>query len=703
MKKIISIALLLVMMLSLFAGCAKEDTPDTGSGLDKAKEYLEGMYKSDPVDTPADYTLVGVVRVEGVDYNVEWSADSDKITAKRNDKMVTIDVPENSAEEIKYVLTATISDAEGNKVTTTFNRRIPAAAAAGLTMEEIVELAYQLEDGEVMEGNATLTGVITSVKTPYDPGYQNITVKIQIGELSDKLIECYRLKGEGAADLCVGDTITVTGSLKNYSGTIEFDAGCSLDNVVPGERVQAPEDPKEIMDAAYALEEGKSLPYEATLTGVISEINTPYDSGYKNLSMTIVIEGCEDKPLYCYRAKGEGAETLAVGDTVSVTGYLMNYKGGVQYGAGSIISNIVKGEGNTDVPSTPGDEKPGDEKPTEKPTEKPSDNPGTTTKPSSLADQIKAAQALAEGEKLPYTSTMTGKITKINEAYSADYQNITVTIEVSGKSYKIYRVKGKGADGLAVGDTITVTGNLQNWYGDVQMAAGGNLDKVVKGEKAPSSQTAIVDAAYALEKDTALDYEATLTGKVTEIQTPYDSYYKNISVVIKVEGRESKPILCYRLKGDGVDKIAVNDTITVTGILKNYNGIVEFDASCVMDKRVSGGGTAVVAPSDPKQIVDAAFALEPGATLPYKATLTGKILKIDTPYDSGYKNITVTIEVEGSNGTQELKCFRMKGDGAESLKVGDTITVTGTIKNYVHQSSGDSEVEFDAGCTFVKA
>ena len=382
MKKIISIALLLVMMLSLFAGCAKEDTPDTGSGLDKAKEYLEGMYKSDPVDTPADYTLVGVVRVEGVDYNVEWSADSDKITAKRNDKMVTIDVPENSAEEIKYVLTATISDAEGNKVTTTFNRRIPAAAAAGLTMEEIVELAYQLEDGEVMEGNATLTGVITSVKTPYDPGYQNITVKIQIGELSDKLIECYRLKGEGAADLCVGDTITVTGSLKNYSGTIEFDAGCSLDNVVPGERVQAPEDPKEIMDAAYALEEGKSLPYEATLTGVISEINTPYDSGYKNLSMTIVIEGCEDKPLYCYRAKGEGADTLAVGDTVSVTGYLMNYKGGIQYGAGSIISNIVKGEGGatTDKPSTdtPSTDKPSTDKPS---TDKPSTDKPSTDKP----------------------------------------------------------------------------------------------------------------------------------------------------------------------------------------------------------------------------------------------------------------------------------------------------------------------------------
>ena len=45
-----------------------------------------------------------------------------------------------------------------------------------------------------------------------------------------------------------------------------------------------------------------------------------------------------------------------------------------------------------------------------------------------------------------------------------------------------------------------------------------------------------------------------------------------------------------------------------------------------------------------------------------------------------------------------MKCFRLKGEGAESLKVGDVITVSGIIKNYVH-SSGDSEIEFDAGCT----
>jgi hypothetical protein len=49
-----------------------------------------------------------------------------------------------------------------------------------------------------------------------------------VAGLENYPIMCYRLSGEGAKDLAVGDTITVTGILKNYKGTIEFDAGCTL-------------------------------------------------------------------------------------------------------------------------------------------------------------------------------------------------------------------------------------------------------------------------------------------------------------------------------------------------------------------------------------------------------------------------------------------------------------------------------------------
>ena len=82
---------------------------------------------------------------------------------------------------------------------------------------------------------ATLTGVIVKIPTAYSPDYKNITVDMIVAGMADHVIECYRLAGEGADTLVIGDTITVTGTIKNYKGLIEFDKGCSLDSVVKGE------------------------------------------------------------------------------------------------------------------------------------------------------------------------------------------------------------------------------------------------------------------------------------------------------------------------------------------------------------------------------------------------------------------------------------------------------------------------------------
>ncbi|MBR6709494.1 MAG: hypothetical protein IKL84_07445, partial [Clostridia bacterium] len=142
-------------------------------------------------------------------------------------------------------------------------------------------------------------------------------------------------------------------------------------------------------------------------------------------------------------------------------------------------------------------------------------------------------------------------------------------------------------------------------------------------------------------------------------------------------------------------KLAVGDTIVVTGTIKNYNGTIEFDAGCTLDKVIKGTAPAPEAPADPAEIVAAAYALKDGETLPYSATLTGKIVKVDTAWSDQYKNITVTIQV-GDLADKPIMCFRLKGDGADKLAVGDTITVTGMIKNY------GGTIEFDAGCTLSK-
>ena len=75
---------------------------------------------------------------------------------------------------------------------------------------------------------------------------------------------------------------------------------------------------------------------------------------------------------------------------------------------------------------------------------------------------------------------------------------------------------------------------------------------------------------------------------------------------------------------------------------------------------------------------------------PYVYSVTGTIKSIDTAYDSGYGNITVTI----TDGANSIKAFRMKG--GDDLYVDVEITVTGTLVNY----SGNTP-EFIAGCTYV--
>lgn len=586
MKKIICIALCLLMILSAFVGC-KNETANTD--LVNAKEYLVNMYqkgeKNEPMKMLMDTNVLSSVTVDGVSYKVEWAitvtqgaADSVKIAESEEKNHVMIDVPDLPETDILFTATATVKDDKGNTESANFSYKVLGLNVSNkLTAEEIITQAYALEKGKAMEGTHSLTGKITSIDTPYDASYKNITVTITVDGFEDKPIKCFRLAGTGADTLAVNDYITVTGKIINYNGTIEFDAGCT-------------------------------------------------------------------------------------------------------------VSDIVKDDAPVVTPNTPND-----------------NNPGTPATPQTVTDAAKImadAIKLQHEAKLSYTSVLTGKVIAVDEAYSSEYGNITVTIRVTGydnNPVKCYRLKGTGIEKIEKNDTITVTGTIKKYNQTIEFETGCVMTKRISGGgvKQETDPAKIMAAAYALNPGENLGYDVTLEGKVVSIDSAYNEQFKNISVVIEVAGKE---LLCYRMVGNNVDKVVGGDTITVSGTIKNYNGTIEFDAGCTMRKRVSGGVQVL---TNPKDIVDAAFNLEAGKSLPYAVTLTGKILKINTPYDSGYKNITVTIQVEGNGGMKELKCYRMKGDGADALKVGDVITVTGIIKNFQH-SSGDCEVEFDAGCTFKK-
>jgi hypothetical protein len=98
-----------------------------------------------------------------------------------------------------------------------------------------VEALYALGDNEDLpDGPHTLTGVITEVVTAYSERYENVTVDIEIAGAEGKLVRCYRIKGEGADQIDVGDTITVTGELTHFvnsnNNVFEFKANSTIDS-----------------------------------------------------------------------------------------------------------------------------------------------------------------------------------------------------------------------------------------------------------------------------------------------------------------------------------------------------------------------------------------------------------------------------------------------------------------------------------------
>ncbi len=329
MKKLIS-ALALLAALCLALGLSYAD------GVADARSYVNMMYKGRPASTPKDYTVIGTVPGESENYTVEWTADSDTIVVTRQeDGMVKIDVDENNPKEVAYVLTATITDAAGNTATVSFERFVPAAIKLDImTEEEIAEVAYTLEDGASLPADTALTGVIVKINDPYSEQYGNITVTIQVGE---KTIQCYRLTGEGAAELKEGDEITVFGRIKNYKGTIEFDKGCKL---IPAESAQS----ARVAGFVYTLEESAAMTRTSTVTGVLTKIDSPYSEEYKNITVFIAVPGLEGFDIECYRLSGEGADILAVGDTVTVTGTIKNYKGTIEFDKGCTIDALIKVE-----------------------------------------------------------------------------------------------------------------------------------------------------------------------------------------------------------------------------------------------------------------------------------------------------------------------------------------------------------------------
>lgn len=368
--------------------------------------------------------------------------------------------------------------------------------------------------------------------------------------------------------------VTLTATVK--AGTVEKTKTFTLNLVV------------DVVDAAYALESGESL-NGFTLTGVIGKIDDAYSEQFGNITVTIVIDNRVDQPIQCFRLKGEGCDTLAVGDKITVTGNIVNYNGTIEFNSGCTL----------DAKTT------------------------ATAEEIAIAKFafVELAKEVTENFTLPEGITWT---VKEGTAITIDGVNATV-------------VRGD-ADATVV-ITGTLSGHTRDFTVVVKATDGGSVEPPVEDVMTVAEALA---AANALGKDEYSAEKVYVEGVVTEI-TRFDSGRSSYTFYIKdADGTDQLTVFSCKTTAD-ITKIYVGDTVKVYGYLQNYGGntpevTYKGDENPVFVTLTRGTSTITVdaASSENAQVVElSAESGTNGTTFTFKVTV-----------DEGYQIVSVKVNGE---------------------------------------------------------
>ena len=373
-------------------GTGTEAITEAGASLADAVEYLKGMYKADNgKETPNDYDMPAQIKIQAVTYTVTWTTDNAAIVVKESTKagFYTIDLPAKNETAGKYKLTATVADPNGATETVEFERVLPVYDASAVVTRPEEGVAYKFylvhaglgqtlfangetdnekflksttdpkaapdfyaeADGNGFKFYTTIGGAKKYLKastTTSDDG----KVSKYINYADEGSTWIYKSETNGwyttidGAEYVVGtygsyNTFSISDSSylsAENSGKTQFPGGLMLKEVAeamtPSEGPTIYETPEEIVNAVYALDLGGYLSggHTYTLTGVITEIPSPWSDDYGNISVVIVVGDMTDKPIECFRLKGEGAQNLEVGNTITVSGKLTKYNNNTETG-----------------------------------------------------------------------------------------------------------------------------------------------------------------------------------------------------------------------------------------------------------------------------------------------------------------------------------------------------------------------------------
>ena len=197
-KRLLSLFLILTLWLGLTA-CNATGTIDFDVTVDTTTTTTTTAVSTTVTDAPTDGTTDTTADGTTTTIATDTTADGTSTTG------------------------GSVTTAKPTTTTTTTKKPTTTATTASSADKALVDRAFQLAQGEKLEG-VTLVGVVTSSQG-YSAGYGNATFDLQVeGTSGTKTIYCYRVKPADAnrTEVNVGDVLSLSGTIQNYKGTIEF-------------------------------------------------------------------------------------------------------------------------------------------------------------------------------------------------------------------------------------------------------------------------------------------------------------------------------------------------------------------------------------------------------------------------------------------------------------------------------------------------
>ena len=767
-KKLLVLALVLVLVLSLsmaLVACNPAEETEgkaPASELERAKDAVYRLYKdSIPQETAADFKVSTTVPLDGIYYfPITWTVSDSKITVSEpSNNQVTIDIPEESPEEINYTLTATITADDGTKATVEFERKVPKFVL--FTWDEFVAA----EDGTTV----VIEGIVTAV-LPYNNGATNRGVYMQTTD-NKGAIYVYQPVEDGYDEIQVGMKVRATGEKDDYFGTLQIASGGSVQVVDKNKTTVEPKDYTAIYTAAADLKD-PNLVAEASMLVTIKGVEIGAqgsDPTYYHFSLAgkesyIRISGSSCPLTTAEQKQFEEFFLANLGATADVTGLVTLYNGNFYLTPVSAtpFTNVVTQEytpeemvarvksqlsltGNVAEATTLTLPVPALHKDEVTVTWSVSENTVGELKTEEGVQSFVIAKLPSEETTLTFTATIkcgevedtaTFEVVVSGEYIAEDVEFIDLTGEslnlpgpyqdgiagISGVKFE-YTQLFLGENGMQFRFKDNVASGLKNTNafakGIVKIEITMNSGKTVYdnadvfsikfGTSADElgNEIKLSTVADQLVYTVTPDKEGYTFFSIYKVLEQYTFYVDSIRIYFVDEITLSPADKVSEEKGDlKLDKTSYTQsgTATLPVVGATHNDVTITWASDNSAVAIDGANltltmpaastritlTATIACGDATDtktfvifavvdVIDAMKLLESGESFEADYEFTGFVKEITSAYDPNYKNMELILTV----GENEFKCFRLSGDAAATIKVGDEIIVTGNeVSNY---------------------